>query len=295
MTSLAGDHPLLEVDHDSRARIRDDLHRNLFVEAGAGTGKTPCPGRSSGSAGRHRNGARDRQPRRDHVHRSGGRGAARPSPARARGRGDRSRSAAARTRAVRLCSRATRRGDDHDAARLRSPHPVASTRSTRACRLRSRSRTRCRRGFGSTSGGSGSVTTSSPTPTTAVTCCSPRRCGCRPTRRVTSPGCCTPDGTGSSASTSRCPPLPEVDATPIVAAVDKAVAAAEGRIALDGDQLADVVERWVASPCPARRRARGGRRARDRPGARRRQDPPSRAGGDERSCGATPSPPRSRR
>jgi ATP-dependent helicase/nuclease subunit A len=31
---------LLEVDHDSRARIRDDLHRNLFVEAGAGTGKT---------------------------------------------------------------------------------------------------------------------------------------------------------------------------------------------------------------------------------------------------------------
>ncbi|HEX2383724.1 MAG TPA: UvrD-helicase domain-containing protein [Acidimicrobiales bacterium] len=40
MTSLAGDHPLLEVDHDSRARIRDDLDRNLFVEAGAGTGKT---------------------------------------------------------------------------------------------------------------------------------------------------------------------------------------------------------------------------------------------------------------
>src|SRR5690242_18092340 len=37
MTSLA---PLLEVDHDSRARIRDDLQRNLFVEAGAGTGKT---------------------------------------------------------------------------------------------------------------------------------------------------------------------------------------------------------------------------------------------------------------
>ena len=40
MTSLAGDRPLLEVDHDSRARIRDDLDRNLFVEAGAGTGKT---------------------------------------------------------------------------------------------------------------------------------------------------------------------------------------------------------------------------------------------------------------
>jgi ATP-dependent helicase/nuclease subunit A len=40
MTSLAGEPPLLEVDHDSRARIRDDLHRNLFVEAGAGTGKT---------------------------------------------------------------------------------------------------------------------------------------------------------------------------------------------------------------------------------------------------------------
>src|SRR5215471_16659415 len=40
MTSLAGEHPLLAVDHDSRARIRDDLHRSLFVEAGAGTGKT---------------------------------------------------------------------------------------------------------------------------------------------------------------------------------------------------------------------------------------------------------------
>ena len=31
---------VLEVDVDSRARIRNDLHRNLFVEAGAGTGKT---------------------------------------------------------------------------------------------------------------------------------------------------------------------------------------------------------------------------------------------------------------
>src|SRR5436190_13403688 len=30
----------LPVDHDVRERIRTDLHRNLFVEAGAGTGKT---------------------------------------------------------------------------------------------------------------------------------------------------------------------------------------------------------------------------------------------------------------
>ncbi|HEY2815063.1 MAG TPA: UvrD-helicase domain-containing protein [Acidimicrobiales bacterium] len=37
---MADDRPLLEIDHDSRARIRGDLHRNLFVEAGAGTGKT---------------------------------------------------------------------------------------------------------------------------------------------------------------------------------------------------------------------------------------------------------------
>ena len=28
------------VDDDARRTIRDDLHRNLFVEAGAGTGKT---------------------------------------------------------------------------------------------------------------------------------------------------------------------------------------------------------------------------------------------------------------
>ena len=31
---------VLPVDHDVRERIRTDLHRNLFVEAGAGTGKT---------------------------------------------------------------------------------------------------------------------------------------------------------------------------------------------------------------------------------------------------------------
>ena len=30
----------LPVDHDVRERIRTDLDRNLFVEAGAGTGKT---------------------------------------------------------------------------------------------------------------------------------------------------------------------------------------------------------------------------------------------------------------
>src|SRR5258705_13920664 len=30
----------LPVDHDVRERIRTDLSRNLFVEAGAGTGKT---------------------------------------------------------------------------------------------------------------------------------------------------------------------------------------------------------------------------------------------------------------
>src|SRR5258705_10751877 len=30
----------LPVDHDVRERIRTDLRRNLFVEAGAGTGKT---------------------------------------------------------------------------------------------------------------------------------------------------------------------------------------------------------------------------------------------------------------
>jgi ATP-dependent helicase/nuclease subunit A len=40
MSALTSEPQLLEVDHDSRARIRDDLHRNLFVEAGAGTGKT---------------------------------------------------------------------------------------------------------------------------------------------------------------------------------------------------------------------------------------------------------------
>ncbi len=40
MSALTSEPPLLEIDHDSRARIRDDLHRNLFVEAGAGTGKT---------------------------------------------------------------------------------------------------------------------------------------------------------------------------------------------------------------------------------------------------------------
>ncbi len=43
----------------------------------------------------------------------------------------------------------------------------------------------------------------------------------------------------------RVPPLPDVDATPVVVAIDKAAAAAEDRVALDGDQLADVVEWWV--------------------------------------------------
>src|SRR5581483_8981142 len=32
--------PMALLDRDSRDRIRDDLDRNLFVEAGAGTGKT---------------------------------------------------------------------------------------------------------------------------------------------------------------------------------------------------------------------------------------------------------------
>src|SRR5437763_7270490 len=32
--------PQVITDAESRERIRNDLHRNLFVEAGAGTGKT---------------------------------------------------------------------------------------------------------------------------------------------------------------------------------------------------------------------------------------------------------------
>ena len=295
MTSLAGDHPLLEVDHDSRARIRDDLHRNLFVEAGAGTGKTRVlvdrvvrlvatgTVREIGNLVAITFTEAAAAELRDRVRRALEVAAIDP------------RSAAARTRAVRLRSRATRRGDDHDAARLRPPHPGRVPARRGLCRLRSRSRTRCRRGFGSTSGGSGSATTSSPTPTTAATCCSPRRCGL------------SPDSTRDLARLlhARWDRLVGVD-FPLPPLPDSRChthrrCRRQGRRGRGGPNCARRRSarrdrRAVGgSPCPARRRARGGRRVRGRPGARRRPGSPSRDGGDERRCGATPSPPRSRR
>ena len=230
MSTLAAESPLLEVDHDSRARIRDDLHRNLFVEAGAGTGKTRVlvdrvvrlvatgTVREIGNLVAITFTEAAAAELRDRVATS------------ARARGGRSPAAGRRARPVRSRPRAARHRHDHDAARVRAPSAGrVPARRGPAAGVRGRRRR----------AGAGSVQrTMEAIPRRAVRRLHVRsrpadrrtRCELRPTASATSPSSCTIDGIGSSRSISPVPPLPEVDPAPIVAAIDEAVRVAAGTV-----------------------------------------------------------------
>ena len=138
-----GDAPMLTPppDQAARDRIADDLDTTLFVEAGAGSGKTTALvdrvvalvtlGRRR--AARHR---------RHHLHREGRRRAARPRPPRAAGALGRRRPPTPRTRPA-AAARSTSSTAPPSARCTPSPSgSCPSTRSRRSCRPRSRCSTR---------------------------------------------------------------------------------------------------------------------------------------------------------
>jgi ATP-dependent helicase/nuclease subunit A len=244
VTSQAGQHPLLEVDHDSRARIRDDLHRNLFVEAGAGTGKTRVlvdrivrlvatgTVRDIGNLVAITFTEAAAAELRDRVRRALELAAIDPELAPV----ERERCASARSR-LDTATITTLHGF---AYRILAEHPLdAGLPPAFEVEDEVRSRVRFNERWRHFRDGlfddpefardllMGQALRLSPEATRDLA----RLLHARWDRLV---GIEFPS-----------PPLPQVDAAPIVAAVDKAIAAADGRVVLDGDLLAEVVERWA--------------------------------------------------
>ena len=166
-------HSPLPPDQAARDRITDDLDTTLFVEAGAGSGKTSAlvdrvlalvtsgPGRAPPRRGHH-------------LHRKGGRRAARPHPgAHWRRRPRPTPTATAGRAAGRRWSSSTVRPS---ARCTRSPSACSpSTRSRRDSRPGSRCSTRSARRSPSKPAGRRSATSSWPTPhsNARFCCCSP--------------------------------------------------------------------------------------------------------------------------